>query len=260
MENCVPSKPTLDSSETTTEHGRLIAQKHFLNQIYRETYQFFVENMQVGGKSLELGSGAGFLKEFVPDLTTSDVVELAGVDEVIFAESLPYGDASLANIFMFNVLHHIQDNEAFLGEAIRTLKDGGKIVMVEPGSTPFSRLIYTYLHHEPCIPDQKEWKLPEGGRLSMANAMLPWIIFKRDRDILTHKFPDLKVTVYENFMPFKYLLSGGVSKPQLLPDCLYSSYSRFENMLSPLNNLLGMFVRIVVERQPRGAGVKEHHG
>lgn len=239
----------LDSPETTVEHGAIIQNKYFLKKIYEDVYSYFKCNMSEGSHSLELGSGGGFIKDFIPNVTTSDVIELPFIDKVVYAESLPYEVGQLSNLFMFNVLHHVQDSEAFLFEAIRVLKPGGRIIMAEPANTIFSRFIYSYFHHEPCEPEQEQWRLESGGRLSMANAMLPWIIFKRDEDKFKKLFPQLEIIKYQNFMPFKYIISGGLSSPQLLPNFTYDLYSSFEKMISPLNNYLGMFVRIIVERR-----------
>jgi len=112
---------------------------------------------------LELGSGAGFLRQYIPDLITSEVFRCPGVDLVLDATHLPIADASLRGIVMTDVLHHIRDSRSFFSEATRCVRPGGVIAMIEPWVTPWSRLVYTKFHHEPFQPKASKWELPEGG-------------------------------------------------------------------------------------------------
>ncbi len=50
-------------------------------------------------------------------------------------------------------------------------------------------------------------------------------------------------------MPFRYLVSGGVSLRQLMPDWSYPLWKGLEELLSPINPLLSMFVFIQLERK-----------
>jgi ubiquinone/menaquinone biosynthesis C-methylase UbiE len=47
---------------------------------------------------------------------------------------------------MTDVFHHIPKPEAFLKEASRCLRPGGRIVMIEPWICGWSKLVYGYLH------------------------------------------------------------------------------------------------------------------
>ncbi len=240
----------LDSPDASIQHSQLIRSKLFLREIYREHYQYFRSEIAPvpAGAVVELGSGGGFIREVLPAALTSDVVRLPDASLVMSGLSLPFADSSISAIVMINVLHHLQDVGAFLHEAQRALKPGGKIVMVEPANTLFSNFIYRNFHHEPFDPAQVGWTLPKGGRMSVANDALPWIVFCRDRAKLSREFPDLAVRHVRNFMPLRYILSGGVSKPQLLPDLLYGPLCWAERVLQPFNNLCGLFMKISVER------------
>jgi SAM-dependent methyltransferase len=240
----------LDSTETTLRHARLIRGKYFLNRIYREFYEIFRAHRHVcrNERNLELGSGGGFIQDVVPHTITSDVIELPGVDRVISAESLPFDAAELANIFLLNVLHHLPDPERFFDEATRVLMPGGRVVMIEPARTLFSRFIYQYFHHEACDWRQRDWSRPTGGRLSNANSMLPWIIFRRDRAQFDRRFPGLHLERYEEFMPFRYLLSGGLSYRQCIPDCCYTFIAHAEASIRSTYPVLGLFATIILER------------
>lgn len=241
----------LDTPEATIVHGRLIRSKRFLHEIYREHYEFFRAELASvpEGALLELGSGGGFIKDIIPRTNTSDVVKLPGVDLVCSGLNLPYADGAVSAIMMINVLHHIQDVAEFFREARRCLAPGGKILMVEPANTMFSSFIYRNFHHEPFETKQVDWQLPKGGRMSMANDALPWIVLCRDRRKFELEFPEFRIKLLKNCMPVRYILSGGVSKKQMLPDVLYQPVKLMEQLLTPFNNLIGLFMRVSIERR-----------
>ena len=244
------STAAIDSVETTIKHRETIQAKRFLHEIYSEHYRFFLRERESTppGVTLELGSGGGFIRDFIPDAVTSDVVALPGCSLVCSAEAFPFSNSTLSTILMINVFHHIQDVTLFFKESIRCLKPAGKIIMVEPAHTFLSRFIYRNFHHEPFEPQQVDWKLPPGGRLSSANDALPWIVFERDRNRFEQLFPALRITKLQHFMPFRYILSGGVSKPQLLPSWTYPAVQLCEKILTPLNSRIALFMKVVLQR------------
>lgn len=240
----------LDDPDTTARHARMIRQKPILRDFYEGVYGFFAEEAGSlpDGRQVELGSGGGFLKERLPAVETSDVMPVEGVDLCFSALDMPFAERSLAAVYMLDVLHHLPDVARFLDEATRCLVPGGKIVMVEPANTAFARFVYRNFHHEPFEPAATEWRLPEGGPMSMANGALPWIVFVRDRARLAEEWPDLSVTRLDHWAPFRYLASGGVSMRQLVPTPLYPAVKAAEWATRPLHGQLGMFMRVVVER------------
>ena len=96
---------------------------------------------------------------------------------------------SLRAIVMTDVMHHIPDPQAFLAEARRIVKPGGRIAMIEPWVSAWSRFVYTRLHHEPFRPEASSWSFPSSGPLSGANGAVPWIVFERDRARFQRVFP-----------------------------------------------------------------------
>lgn len=238
----------LDSAGLIKVHAQIIKEKAPLKSIYEECYLFFKQETlnSPPGIKLELGSGGGFIKEVMPDTITSDVVPGPGIDMTLSALDLPFAENSLSTIYLLNVFHHIENIEQFLNEAQRCLIPGGKILMIEPANTIWSRFIYRYFHHEEFNPSQTSWNLPPGGRLSQANGALPWIVFCRDRKILSEKYPSLEVLKYENFLPFRYLLSGGLSVRNILPNPIFYLVKALEQALHPLARYLGMFVVVSV--------------
>jgi len=62
---------------------------------------------------LELGAGAGFMREFIPNLITSEAFYYPEIDLVLDGQYLPIKDAGLRAIVMTNVLHHIPCAHSF---------------------------------------------------------------------------------------------------------------------------------------------------
>jgi len=248
----------LDDPAATLLHAKIIRKKPFLKKVYIDFYKQFEKalrpHVKRGAKYLEeqvlveLGSGGGFIKEIMPNVITSDILELPNVDKVFSVVDMPFDQASVDAFFMFDVLHHITDPRAFFTEALRCLKAGGKIVMIEPANTLWSRFIYKNFHHE-LFDLQAKWELAEIGPLSHGNGALPWIIFSRDRKIFEKEFPSLRIVSMCNHTPLRYLLSGGLTLRQLVPSFTYSAVKAIEYLLFPLNNLLGMFQTIELQKQ-----------
>jgi SAM-dependent methyltransferase len=171
----------IDDPRTTQLRREIIQEKSFLRQIYQEWYATIAGALPRSmGPVLELGSGAGFLKDFLPGLITSEIFYCPGVDVVLNGQDLPFAAGTLRGIVMTDVFHHLPHPRRFFTEAARCVRPGGVVAMIEPWVTPWSRLIYTRLHHEPFNPEANEWEFPTSGPLSGANGALPYILFDRD--------------------------------------------------------------------------------
>lgn len=239
----------LDDPATTELRKQIISSKRLLREIYDEWYaKLACELPAVDGAILELGSGAGYCERFILGLITSEVFPCPDVRLVADARRLPIRNDSLRAIVFTDVLHHMPDVRQFFSEASRCLRRGGKILMIEPWVTPWSRFIYTRFHHEPFRPDAADWSFPSTGPLSGANGALPWIVFARDRARFEKEFPEFEIGCIQPFLPFRYLLSGGVGMRSLVPGFTHSILSGIEHMLKRRMSNLGMFAFIAVSR------------
>jgi SAM-dependent methyltransferase len=240
---------SIDDPRATDLRRRIVREKTFLRRIYQEWYRTIAASLPPGGgRVLELGSGAGFLREFLPDVITSEIFVCPGIDVVLDAQQMPWPDSSLRGIVMTDVLHHLPDVRRFFAEATRTVRSGGVISVIEPWVTRWSKVIYTKLHHEPFEPQARTWEFPASGPLSGANGALPWILFVRDRAQFEREFPDWRIEKVAPFMPARYLISGGVSMRSLMPGWSFGLWRGIENALGGYNHKLAMFAHVVLRR------------
>ena len=237
----------LDSIKTTLLHRKIIKQKKFLFEFYQNTYLEFKKRSKLLSPIIEIGSGGGFIKEIIPNTITSDVIKIPGIDMVFFAEKMPFKNQSIGLFLMLDTFHHIKNPQKALVEIERCLKVGGKIIMTEPYNSILSKFIYQNFHYEKFDPSSR-WKINGKGRLSDANNALPWIIFVRDRQQFEKKFPSLKIINIKPHTNLLYLASGGLVRSQLLPNFLYPFLEIIERILSPLNNILGLFAIFEIKK------------
>jgi SAM-dependent methyltransferase len=242
----------LDHPDRKTEIERRIRSKPFLKQIYRDVYRRYEQCLKrcpTEGKAIELGSGAGFLREVLPEVETTDVLPYPGLDHVVDACALPYEDASLRAILMFDVFHHIPDVGRFLQEAVRCLLPGGRILIVDQNLGWISEPILKYVHHEPFHPEASTWSFETTGPLSGANGALAWIVFERDAERFRAEFPLLQCDRHEAHTPLAYWLSGGLKAWSLVPGWSYSLVKRVDQFLVRLSPRFASFVDIELLRR-----------
>lgn len=239
----------IDSPRTTELRRQIVLNKPFLRRIYEEWYQLLAEAVPAApGQVLEIGGGGGFLQRYIPDLITSDVFPCEGIDRQVDAHSLPFENASLRAVLFTDVLHHLHDVRRFFHSAARCVRPGGVIAMIEPWVSNWSNFVYRRLHHEPLQVDAAKWEFPPSGPLSGANIALPWIVFERDRSGFATEFPQWEISRIKPMMPFRYLVSGGVSMRSLAPSFSYPLFRTVENLLSPWMKKWAMFAFILLTR------------
>lgn len=240
----------LDAPETTQLRKQIIQGKPFLRKVYEEWYRGLSAEIPQGeGAILELGSGAGFLHELEPAAISSDIFYVSGLNVVLDAQRLPFAAGSLKAILMTNVLHHLPDPKQVFNEAARCVRPGGVMATIEPWITSWSRFVYTRLHHETVDDSAQEWGVRGQGPLSGANSALPWIIFWRDRAKFEREFPVWNIEQISLLMPFRYLLSGGVSLRSLMFGWTFGFWRGLENVFRPWMPHLAMFAKIVLVRK-----------
>ena len=77
---------------------------------------------------------------------------------------------------------------------------------------------------------------------------MPWIVLERDRVKFEAEFPALAVEKIRPFMPFRYLVSGGVTMRNLMPGFTHSAWLGLENLLKNQMSRLGLFAFVAIRR------------
>jgi SAM-dependent methyltransferase len=168
------------------------------------------------------------------------------------AQRLPFADACAANIVMVDVLHHLEFPVVFFREAVRVLRPGGRVLMVEPAITWGSSLFYRLFHHEPVrtSADVLADGSPDPRRDPYhSNQAIPTLLATRDRERFHRLFPALRIASVQWFALAAYPLSGGFQPWSLLGDGVARRLLRIERALEPtLGRVAGFRMLLVIEK------------
>jgi len=239
----------IDDPRLTVIRHRLLQEKRFLNRLYQDWYNLIKVNLgNLNSPIIELGSGPGFLENYIPHVIKTDIFFHPFIHLVNDGMKLPFLLNSLDALVLLDVFHHMQNVKEFLDEAERTLRIGGRIIMIEPWVSKWSLKAYSLINHELMDANAKSWKFNSTGPLSGSNQALPWIVFSRDREKFCSDYPNYKIKKIQPMMPFRYIFSGGLSTWISLPEFFYPLIKKFEALFEKQMDYWGMFALIVLEK------------
>lgn len=248
------SAQDLDDVQRLPQLRRLIQGKAALKAWYEGVYARWAGALAAvpgEGLAVELGAGAGFAKDRIPGLWTTDTLPYEGLDQVADAQAMPWGGGEIRAIFALNVFHHLPDVSRFLGEVERVLRPGGILLLTDQHPGPVAAPILRHAHHEPFDPRAAQWQAPVNGALAGANGALAWIVFRRDLELFRQRHPSLELLEYRTFAPLQYWMAGGLKAWNAAPGPLAALVRGFDALLLKLWPDCGSFVHVLVKK--RGA-------
>jgi SAM-dependent methyltransferase len=225
--------------------------KPVLRAIYDEFYSLITGELTplAGKKTVEIGSGVGNLKRFLPDCICTDVFDNPWIDRVENAYRLSFRDGEVANLILFDVWHHLEFPVAALQEFYRTLAPGGRLVIFEPCISLLGWIVYGIFHPESVgwfrkINLSRQAVDPE--QLSYYAAQGNAGRFFQQKKYRRH-LSGFSVRKIMKIPAIAYVLSGGYSRKQLFSDRQYARIKKIESLLlsgvSPLNSKSGTPLR-----------------
>ena len=242
------------TSDSERSHDARTAweRKASLRAVYTDVYKRLAER-RMPGPTVEIGGGSGNFKNFAPETISTDIITAPWLDAVADAVQLPFPDASVANIVLFDVLHHIEFPVRFLDEAVRVLVPGGRLLLSEPAITPLSNLFYTHLHPEPVNTraDAFAAGTPDPDRNPFdANQAIPTLMFLKQRDRFRSRFPMLNILEVRYHSLFAYPLTGGFRPWTAVPAAMVPAMLVLESVCMPLlGRLMAFRMIITIERR-----------
>jgi len=238
------------TTETLLRHQAVWRSKAVLRALYRAWYEEIASYLR-SGPTLEVGGGTGNLKEYAPQVICTDVVRVPWLDAVADAQRLPIATGTLANVVLFDVLHHIENVRLFFDEAVRVLQPGGRIVVMDPYISWLSWPVYHYLHQEPVdfTQDPLQLQPPQADRAPFdANQAAATMLFERGYDAFCRQYPQLDKLVHRRLSFFAYPLSGGFEHPSILPISFVRPLLALERALGFLDRVLAFRILVVLEK------------
>jgi SAM-dependent methyltransferase len=240
-------------------HRQAWAANAALRSLYQDWYGKIRGQLPAAGLGpfVELGSGPGFARDFIPELQLSDLVRAPWHDHAIDAAArLPFDDGSLGALVLFDVLHHLASPTTFFEEATRVLAPGGRIVLCEPSVSPLSYPVYRWFHDEdldlsvdPFV-DAAVYQAAAKDPFE-SNQAIPTLMFARARGRVrfAERFPALRFRSLERFAGPAYAASGGFGRQPLLPLGLWKALYAIETVLpSAAFRAIGFRMLVVLER------------
>ena len=251
---------TAGSAVPSTQHNTEISsnrqaweQKPLLREIYHGFYQTIAAALRrdISGVTVELGSGMGNIKRVIPDCITTDIFPNPWLDRQENAYALSFGDASIANLILFDVWHHLEYPGDALDQFARVLAPGGRLIVFDPAMSLLGRFMYGCFHHEPIrLSGNITWRAPVGSDLRnapyFAAQSYAWrMFFNREGEALRQGW---RVVTVQPFASLAYVGTGGFSKPQLFPGALLGAVRTFDRFLSLFPRLFATRMLVVLAK------------
>ena len=227
--------------------------KPLLKTLYGDFYRLIAKNLSnlPDSKIVELGSGLGNIKDFIPDCVRTDLFPNPWIDQIENAYKLSFANESVSDLILTDVFHHLKYPGTALQEFYRVLREGGRVIMLEPHVSVLGLLVYGMMHQEPIALTKKiEWLPPVGWSpedidyyAAQGNAMRVFVGRSfRSKLKYWHKIDTIHLSA------LAYAASGGFSGPQLYPKSVLMLIKGVEKVLDLFPSLFATRLLIILEK------------
>jgi SAM-dependent methyltransferase len=224
------------------------AKKPQIRLVYERWVQKLRPFLSENGPLLEVGSGSGLLKDFIPEIILTEIEILPWINCGVDCINLPFKSGSLGGVVGLDVLHHLEKPDLFLQEVTRVLKPGGRAVFIEPYLTLFSFFCYKIMHYEIIDFNGRHYAKgkndPWQGNLALAN-----LIFKRDLANWSTLYPELRIVHRELFGFFDFACAAGFKPHAYIPHRIFRHVIKMDDCLKFLMPLVAFRLFVVLEKK-----------
>jgi SAM-dependent methyltransferase len=221
--------------------------RRFYHGIWRDAMAFLAE-----GPIVELGGGAGLIREAHPEVISSDILPYLWTNLVCDAARLPFADASVGGFMAIAFFHHCTAPRRLFEEVSRTLRPGGRMVIMDPYIAPLTGFILKMSTQEDLDFTEPPFEAEERAQTSPlleANLARGTIVFERHRDAFEVAFPSLRILEVQLFNKFTALVAGSFNQKSPFPSWLYPLVDGCDRVLHPVRRLTAMSMSIVLEKR-----------
>ena len=237
--------------QANAEHWR---RKPLLQRIYRDFYREIAGELRSDllGQTVEIGSGIGNLKTVVPGALATDIFPNPWLDRIENAYAMNFEDASVANLILFDVWHHLEYPGTALAEFHRVLAPEGRLIIFDPAMGMLGRLVYGLFHHEPlALKEEMRWLAPADfspGDMTYyaAQGNAHRIFFSGEHAAKLGGWRTIRRSL---FAGIPYVASGGFRGPQLFPESLLPVLRAVDRVASRLPALFATRLLVTLEKK-----------
>ena len=188
-----------------------------------------------GSTIMEIGSGSTPLSLTLPHVISSDLTWSSKLDLQLSADYLPVRDGSLDALVGQNVFHHLMHPGGFISDALRSMKQTGSIVLIEPSHSWLARLVFPHLFKSETYVDDETQAVKSIIRVGQRpdhfpNQALSFLVFGRlTSQELLEIYPEItSITLRHLPNGARYLLSGGLNFRQVVPTAILELIRKLE--------------------------------
>lgn len=206
---------------------------------------------------VEIGAGAGLSKFFIHRelLITTEISPQPWIDLCANAMELPFQSEAIDVLIRVNVLHHLAAPIQFLSNAHRCLKDGGRILLLEPHPSLLLLSALRLMRHEgwsfECDVFDPAASANDPADPWSGNNAISYLLFGEKRMFEQH-MPGFEIVSDAFSECLMFPLSGGVTakiKTVELPRSVLKLIERIDSLLCRSAPMIFAMARSVVLRK-----------